>query len=252
MQQPTYTEQFFVRRFEIDRNTKLLLQALCMAMGEAAGNHALKLGFGTEQLSEHDLTWVLVKMRIVMEDMPKMRETFTLETWPTTVERLQFRRDFIMRDGSNNIFVRAVTQWVIMNTKTRRLDKIPDAFVKLRPDAPNYALEDGNIRIGTVENGFAGSEFRIRLSDMDHLEHVNNTKYIDFALETAHGYAQNNPDFQNKTLQQLDVNFRAEAVYGDTVLSETAEEAGVENTLLHSLKRSGTGQELARLRTVWK
>ena len=246
----TYTEEFIVRRFEIDVRSRLLLQALCMAMGEAAGNHALRLGFGTEQLAAHNLTWVLVKMRVVMNDMPKMREKFTLETWPTTVERLQFRRDFIMRGEGGEVFARAVTQWVIMNTTTRRLDKIPEDFVKLRPAEPKYALENGNIRISAVENGQAGAVFPIRLSDMDHLEHVNNTKYIDFALEAAHNFAEKNEAFKNKILQQLDVNFRAEARYGDVVSSYTCVDKEQKNALLHSLIREG--QELARLRTVWK
>lgn len=252
-----YMEQFIVRRYDVDADSRLRVQALCIAMGEAAGNHATALGCGTSQLLSGNRAWVLVKMRIVMEEMPRFQEPFSIETWPTTVERLQFRRDFLVRDKREGICARAVTQWVIMNTETRRLDKLPEAIAALRSAERRAALEDGDIRIPQIDSGAQGPRFPIRLSDIDDLQHVNNTKYIDFATEAALCHCRRDtlpPDgtfFFGNRLKGLDIIFRAESRYGDTVTALTRQEGDNPGVLLHSLLREDSGQELARVRTLW-
>ncbi len=253
-----HMERFLVRRYDVGADSRLRVQALCTAMGEAAGNHAHILGCGTHQLLAGNRAWVLVKMRIVIEKMPCLQEPFAIETWPTAVERLQCRRDFLIRDRRESICARVVTQWVIMNTETRRLDKLPDVIIALQPGGKPCALDDGDIRIPQIESGIEGPRFPIRLADIDDLQHVNNTKYIDFALEAALCYSQRDTlpadreFFSHKTLHGLDMIFRAESRYGDTVTTLTQQEGDNPQVLLHSLQREDSGQEFARVRTLWR
>ena len=89
--------------------------------------------------------------------------------------------------------------------------------------------------------------FPVRRSDQDSNQHVNNTVYADWALETV-------PDeVAAGHLSSLEVSFRAEALYGDSILSRCIATPAANGTeCLHQIVNSRDGRELARLRTRWK
>ena len=242
----THTESFTTRYHEMGTDHRLRVQSLCNYMEEAAGVHATALGVGLEQMSANGLTWVLAKMSIRFHRMPGAHEQVLLETWPAGVERLQFRRDFALRDTAGALLAAAVTQWVVIGLASRRVERMPQDIAKLQPETPRYAVEDGDIRIPAVDGAAAGPVFPVRLADIDQNNHVNNVRYVDFALEAAHVFGASG------TLRQLDLIFRAEGLRGDVIAATTAKEEGGPGTrLVHSLRRQSDGQELARARTIF-
>ncbi len=244
----THTEQFTVRRTELGTDFRVRAQAVCNYMEEAAGNHAAALGVGVEHLAADGLAWVLAKMRILFQRFPEAGERLSLETWPVSIERLQFRRDFSLCDAKGEEIITAVTQWVVLGIASRRIERIPQNIAHLRPENPRYAVADGDIRIPAIPDDptrHAGPAFPIRLADIDQNQHVNNVRYVDFALEAAYSSGSAGP------LRQLDLIFRAEGLRGDIIASATDRENGTPHSLIHSFYRQGTGQELARARTVW-
>jgi len=87
---------------------------------------------------------------------------------------------------------------------------------------------------------------------MGHLDwnrHVNNAVYIQWALESVP------PDLlMSRRPMELEVSYRAEAFYGDEVLSaaqRVPEGESAEAAFLHQILNAATGVELARLRTRW-
>ena len=88
--------------------------------------------------------------------------------------------------------------------------------------------------------------FRVRHSDLDINRHVNNTVYVDWALETLP------KDIIGRIRPEIiEVSYRAEANYGGRVLSRSCYDDG-DSTSLHQLVREGDGRELARLRVGWQ
>lgn len=239
-----HVEHFLTRRYEMGRDHLMRPQCICNYMEEAAGIHADKLGVGLDRLAQDGLAWVLAKMRLRLFRRPAPGERVVLETWPVSVERVQFRRDFILYDESRQTLATAVTQWVIMGLASRRVERFPSRFAALVPDNPPLAQESGDIRIPPVDNGRPGPLFPIRLADIDQNEHVNNGRYIDFALEAAHTAGKPGEPVQ------IDLIFRAEALRGDTIACATATEKDAPGSLIHTLSRQSDSQELARARTV--
>ena len=85
----------------------------------------------------------------------------------------------------------------------------------------------------------------VRRSDHDFNNHVNNAHYVEWAFECL-------PDAWRETrrVRDLDIVYRAAARWGDTVISEAAQENT--DTLLHSIRRASDGMVLALVRTVWQ
>ena len=251
-----HEEAFLTRKHEMDMNHHLRVQCICNYMEEAAGVHADTLGVGISRLLQDNLTWALAKMRLVLHRLPGSGESVRVTTWPVSVERLQFRRDFIIYDSMGNVLVSAVTQWVVMGIESRRLERFPLYIADLQPKNPPLALEDGDIRIPDLERleghcpaGAAHPagrlSFPVRLADIDQNRHVNNGRYIDFSLEAADcaGASGN--------LRQIDLIFRAEGLRGDVIAVKTAPETNLQGSFIHSLFRESDGRELARTRTLF-
>ena len=239
----------------MDMDHLLRVQCICNYMEEAAGAHADALGVGIPRLLEDNLTWVLAKMRLVLHgpghgrpghERPGPGERVTVTTWPVNVERLQFRRDFILHDSKDTAFAAALTLWVVMGAQSRRLERFPSYVAALQPKDPPLAVAEGDIRIPTVSDSCPVElSFPVRLADIDQNQHVNNGRYIDFSLEAADCAGASG------SLRQIDLIFRAEALRGDVIAVKTALETDAQNSFIHGFFRESDGRELARSRTVF-
>ena len=239
-----HIESFPARRHEMGRDRLMRVQSLCNCMEEAAGSHADTLGVGLERLAEDGLAWVLAKMRLDVCRRPGAGETVVVETWPVSVERLQFRRDFIIRDRNRDTLATAVTQWVVMGLDSRRVERFPAHIAALVPDNPPLAQENGDIRIPAATSPRPGPCFPVRLADIDQNQHVNNVRYIDFILENSLMAGKNDEP------RQLELIFRAESRRGDVIACASSPDDDNPNALVHSLTRQSDGQELVRARTT--
>jgi acyl-ACP thioesterase len=242
---PPHREIFLTRRHEAGMDRLLRVQCLCNYMEEAAGAHAELLGVGLDRLAEDRLAWILARMRLLLYRRPGPGETVCVETWPVGMERVQFRRDFRLLDAAGNILATAVTQWVVMGTLSRRLERFPLYIADLAPENPPPARESGDIRVPPVGQGATGPHFPVRLADIDQNHHVNNGRFVDFTLEAAEAAGACGE------LRRLDIIFRAEGLRGDTIGSRSSREQGEPGGFLHCLYRENTGQELARSRTIF-
>ncbi len=239
-----HRESFLVRKYELGADRRMRIQALCNYMEEVAGNHADALGFGIDSLLSQGLTWVLAKMRIHITSLPSAGDFVTMETWPVGVEGAQFQRDYLCYGPAQEICARATTQWVIMDMATRRLKRINESLQTLA-GTRLHSAKGSDIRIPALTEAVKGPSFRMRLADIDSNSHVNNVRYLDFALEAAHAFG-----LPAATLEQFDIVFRAEAVQDDCMDSATQPENCTPKALLHGLYRGG--QEIVRARTLWK
>ena len=239
-----HIEFFSARRHEMGRDRLMRIQSLCNCMEEAAGSHADKLGVGVARLAEDGLAWVLAKLRLNLRRRPAAGESVIVETWPVSVERLQFRRDFIIRDGNGGPLATAVTQWVVMGLASRRVERFPAHIAALVPDNPPLAQENGDIRIPAAADPRPGPAFPVRLADIDQNQHVNNVRYIDFILENSLVAGKDDEP------GQLELIFRAESRRGDVIRCACSPDEHDPHSLIHSLTRQSDGQELVRARTT--
>jgi medium-chain acyl-[acyl-carrier-protein] hydrolase len=91
--------------------------------------------------------------------------------------------------------------------------------------------------------------FRVEMGHIDWNRHVNNAVYVQWALEAVP------PDvLQRSRPVELEVSYRAEAFYGDKVVSVLQRVPGADPgaVFLHQILNAATGAELTRLKTRWE
>jgi acyl-ACP thioesterase len=220
-------------------------------MQEAAGNYAAHFGLSIERLHSEGVAWVLSRMRIMPERLPKVHETIEVTTWPVGVEGLQYRRNFIVRDDSGNVLLRAVSHWVVVSLAARKVGRVPAFIAEVALDNAETAMPDEKRRFPEVAGIHETAVFTARLSDIDRNLHVNNVRYMDWLFESVLAEVR-----EKSILVDIDITYKAESYPGDIVSARTMENtepspAG-ESVFCHSLVRETDAKELVRAQSVWK
>ena len=251
MQAQPYAETFAVRAYEVDPAGRVTVQNLCNYMQEVAAVHAAQLGLPFERMRREQLAWVLARLQITLEkQLPAAGEHVTVETWPSRIEGLQFRRDFIASRADGTVAARGISHWVVVNYVTRRLVRIPEFIAKDKLMCDREAMPDSALRFPQPATEEPACCFQALRADIDRNLHVNNVRYLDWVLESAPDSVQN-----ASFLRHLEILFKAEAFRGDAILAFTAPMPGDNDGsvhLVHSLVRTHDNKELVRARSSWE
>lgn len=211
---------------------------------EAAADSARRLGFDASLMRRHGLGWVLTREYITMRRYPRLGERVEVETWPASIEKNRARREFILRGAEGEELGIATSQWVAMDMTTRRLASVPQEVIAMYPETPEHSVEFPSRVVPRlkVKEGTHVARIHTRRSDIDVNGHVNNVRYMAWALDAL-------PEAVGGRPLSLDISFRAESGAGQVIVSHAA--FSDDGTCLHSLVREDDGGEVARLKTVW-
>lgn len=248
-----WKESFRVRSYETDPIGRASVATICNYLQEAAGNHAFHLGVSVEQLHQQQLTWVLAKLRVYVDEYPRWRGEVTLETWPSGIEGLFGTRDFLLLDSSGRRLARATSGWMMIDLERRRPVRMPELITSLETPDRSRAVADLSASLAepaciSASESERGS-IRVRYGDLDVNGHVNNVRYVDWALEPLAVDL-----LESSELRQLEIHYRAEALLGDAVKVRVGAPEGAADDdmqFAHMILHAENGKELARLRTLW-
>lgn len=234
-----WREPFTVRAYEVGPDERASLYTVADYFQEAAGEHARSGDVETFDVGEAGGTWVLHRLRLRIDALPRMREAVVVETWPSGVDRLRASRDYRLWGADGAALVVGTSSWLVLDVARRRPVRLPEVIQTFGPREPERVLTFGPPPVAPASVEHAAT-FPVRRSDLDRVGHANNVRFLEWALEALPS---------DDGLREIDVLFQAEAVLGDAVLSE----AGpiVAHARAHRLSRVGTGRTLALARSVW-
>ena len=181
-----YTEDITIPCYDTDAAWRLKPSSFMNLAQEAAGRHAVYLGFGYDDLIVSNTAWILSRMHIVFTDVPKWRENITLTTWHKGLNRLFYLRDFILTDDEGRERVKATTSWLVLNLETRRLVRDPHLMEDgtVCTDNAIEAPADKVIMPKDIEPEYV-MEHIVAYSDIDTNGHANNAMYMQWAMDAV-------------------------------------------------------------------
>ena len=207
-----WTEKFKVKWFETDASGKLSITSICNFLQETAWNHASKLGLGYSDLSENNTAWVLISYQIEILKYPELREEIIVETWPSGIERLFANRELVIKDTEGNTLINASTKWLIIDLKTRRPQK-PDILKDILHLAnPEKATNFGSFKFPPKDSLVETDPYTVRYSDIDLYGHVNNSRYIQWVIDSIPLQF-----LQDNSIRNFEIKFAHECKYGEEI-----------------------------------
>ncbi len=191
-------------------NQELKITELCNLLQLTAGKHAELGGISYLDLQEYHQAWVLGKMRVEVEKMPKWRDKVTIKTWINSLENSRSVRCLEVYQNGEKI-IGCETFWAIINTLTRKPEGLAlphEHFEKF----PKKATRQSFSRLD-ITGDFSPIEQRVvRLSDLDIVNHANNVKYVEWCLDTMEP-----KKVTEGRLKAFEMNFMKEVGWGDTI-----------------------------------
>lgn len=209
----SYRKNYKIEVDHVDFNGRLKLSSLFTYFQDIAGLHAENLGMGMETLYEkHNALWVLARIRVDIVRYPLWNEEITIDTWPQEPNKIEFTRDFLVKDRQGNILAKAVSTWVIIDVNTRRLKKTKSVYIGYPPIKKERAI---NCKLGNLKpKGLLEMVYKrtVGYSDIDVNKHLNNSKYVDFIMDCF-----SLKDHEKYSIKSIEVNYSKEALPGDTI-----------------------------------
>ena len=228
------TYRFVAEPFHVDFMERLTMGVLGNHLLNCAGFHAADRGFGIATLNENHYTWVLSRLAIELEDMPRAYESFSIQTWVENVYRLFTDRNFAILDKDGKAIGYARSIWAMISMETR---KPADLLTLHGGSIVDYVCvkdcpidKPGRIKVSHPE---LVGECQVKYSDIDLNGHVNSIKYIEHILDLFPMEM-----FREKRIRRFEMAYVAESYYGDT-LSFYREQTG-ENEYDVEVKKNGS------------
>ena len=229
-----------LRWMDFDRYGRIQPWALFDLFQDTATVHAVQLGIGRDDMAAEGVFWAVVRMKYEMAGRPEHHQEVTVRTWPHSLSRFSFIRDYQMFDASGNLLVQASSEWVLMDIETRKFASAKDfyrgpidfsedrVFEKKPRKAPSF--EAGNRPQLTVVPAYC---------DIDVNGHVNNAMYARYVVDAL------NPG-EAGAIKSFQIDYRQEALVGmplavdvlvedDRVLAKGVREDG-ETSFLSSIE----------------
>ncbi|MFP4229181.1 MAG: acyl-[acyl-carrier-protein] thioesterase [Salinivenus sp.] len=241
-----WTESLSVRTDDLTPAGTVSLPALCGYLQEAAGPHAAALGVSMDDLAAEDKAWVLARLRLDVERPVRRGDTVTVETWPSGLDGLYTTREFVLTVDGTEV-ARATSAWFLIDLKRRRPVRPPQAVRTLNfPDrAP--ALAPLSDELSPPERADHERTVTVGYHDLDRNEHVNNVRYLTWALDTLPASV-----FATRRCTKGALDFRHEASLGDPVRAVVQTDAGGASLRArHAIVHAEDERMLAVAHTHW-
>ncbi len=208
-----FKKQYHVDYGDSDYYKQLKLSSLFNYFQDIASLHSEHLGIGINDIGQkHGVAWVMVRIMVEVIRMPNWNEDIMIETWPNEPKRLEFERDFVVKDAKGNILVKAISSWVIMDIQEREIRKTELISIEYPPFVLERAINKRMSKLrpeGTLDFVY---DKKIGYSDIDINGHLNNSKYIDYITDCfsieKHG---------KYSIESIQVSYISEALAGDTI-----------------------------------
>ena len=203
---------FRVEPQEVDFSLRITLVALGGNILNIAGIDAHTKGFGVDALNKDNFSWVLSRIAFEFDYRPEEYVKYEIATWISDYGRVLSTRNFTLCDASGVDFGRAVSQWAMIDLRSRTavdLSWVGDAHADAIVQEPSPTDRPRKIRSVTPTQC---TEHRVVYSDIDFNRHVNTMRYIEMMLDQLpiEMLTQEAP-------VRLDIHFLKECRYGQTL-----------------------------------
>lgn len=242
-----YSKEYEVHFYEADYNLDCTMTSIINILADVGTEQSEKLGGGIQYLIDKNMAWVFYQYDVKVNRYPKYGEKLKATTEARGFKKFYAIREYNIYDEAGNKVVEAQAIFFLINMEKRKTMRIPEDQYKI------YGL-DSDIkdtfkieRLEKLEEVTYKKDFKIRYSDIDFNRHVNNAKYVEWAIESLPLEVVR--DFR---LENIKVTFEKECTYGEEIcaLSSIRKEEDGTLTSIHRIENKD-GVELTKLIGTW-
>lgn len=215
-----FETNYTVRGYDCNYGGPLKPLALANFFQESAGDHATIIGLGMEAMVASGHTWMLSRIDIEIENLPREGDVVTVRTWPAGNRRVFAIRYLELLTADGHRLAGALYDYIIIDLSVRKIvrpEHVVDATLKLDRAAPYDDLAPGLQDVA----GFSPAppdgwdraySMEVGHRHIDNNGHVNNAHFVDWLCDAVppEGRATGIPS-------RVKVDFVSEVVAGESI-----------------------------------
>jgi acyl-ACP thioesterase len=213
MKQQLWKQDYLIASYLVNLRGQAGLYAMLNLIQDVGWMHAMHLQVKLPK----NLGWIFTRQKLLMSEWPTWNTTVSIQTWLRKPENDTFLfRDYEIFLGARKIG-ECTSSFTVMDLSTRKMASQdwseysdlwrPDGYLEHKPAKIPLATETVDL-----------AQFEVRNSDIDLNQHVNNTRYAQWVLDSLP--IENLR--QGIQLHQYEVNFLSETKTGDVVSVQRA------------------------------
>ena len=204
-----YETNFYVHAIDTDLKDKLRPASVLSYFQDAASVHAEELGVGYHDLLNMDLYWVILYEEFEILENIEWGDIVRTRTWPKSRTRLEFEREYELRNDSDKVLAKGISTWCVINTKSRKLERGDSViFNGEYYEYTNYPEKLNRKMKFQINEPDLTYDYKVLYTDLDHNLHLNNAKYLD-VLYNMHA--------NDKRVKKVRISFVNEAHVGEVI-----------------------------------
>lgn len=243
----SFTKKYEIHYYEVNNKLSCKLSSIIDFICDVGTQQSEYFGGGIDYCTKNNCAWVFYKYDIKMYRYPIFGETISITTQPVGFKKFYGLRKYMIKDEQDNLIGEALALFFLINIEKRRPMRIQEeqyGFYGVDGDVDYDISMDKIVR--TDEEQYH-KQFNIRYSDIDSNNHVNNVKYVEWAMEAVPLDLIN-----NYNINRIKVIFEKETTYGDKIsVSATVKDIDEGNSKSYHTIRNSEGIELTLLEVDW-
>ncbi len=219
MSEYSYVKKFTVDPLMVDCNLRLFPAALYRCLQLTADEHVNRLKFEGDDMGGHRYSWVLTRNELFIDRYPVFKEPFEIYTATCEVRHGVYPRYFEIRDNQGQKIGHCMSMWVVFDLEKRCMVAESESGIRVGaelsaaempklPSAPR-PLKEGESKI---------AKRTVAYSDLDLLNHMNNTKYVDWLCDMVEI-----EKFKDHIISHMIINYAEESRPGTELTLELKE-----------------------------
>ena len=210
MEEPIFQKRFTLYGNDCDCFGRVKPSTILGMMQEAAGEQCASWHMSWDEMAAQGLFWAISRQTVSITRLPRVYETITIETWPMPESRVAYPRATVAYDEDGNELFRCIALWILMDLNSRAM-VVPGKSGITVPGC----LRGGELpspKSLTPKDLPAATERKVRFGQLDRNGHMNNTKYLEWAMDLLPGeFHREHP------LKEFSVCYLNESREGDRV-----------------------------------
>lgn len=247
MQPATTEKEYDLRFYDVDYKRRLTVSRMINFFEDTVLYQSERLGVGLDYLHHNKIAWIVNQWNIRIERYPQFPEKIRVKTVADGIYKFYGFRRFEILGSDNTKMVAADSTWVLIDAESRRPMKIPEYFYQAYGIDRELTDDSKVLKLREPLRVDSEKEFRVRWTDMDINNHVNNVKYFEWIYESMPhdllaGYF----------LKTVKLTYRKEAKYGGSVTARSEVKLGREEYVCYHRVVDEMKAELCFAETEWK
>lgn len=210
---------FLAEPFHCDFSSRLFMGHLGNHLLNAADFHSNDRGYGMNYLMPRHRTWVLSRLAIEMEEMPKSYDRFFVETWVESAMKYFTSRNFCISGPDSDsgegekVYGYGKSVWAMIDTETRQpvdIFSIHDGLIRayIEDEKPCPMASGSRVKVSAAATLVRSID--THYNDVDVNGHINSVKYIEHILDLF-----DLDYYKSHFLHRFEIAYVAESHQGD-------------------------------------